>query len=176
MARPQLSVYIAASLDGFIARQNGAIDWLSIVERPGVDYGYHRFFESIDTIVMGRKTYETALGFGSWPYEGKRCVVLTHGARVARHGETFFSGTITELAERLGIEGAKRAYVDGGSVISQFLSAGLIDDITLSIIPILLGDGIPLIHGIGKDVRLRLVKSQSFESGLVQLEYQPAHD
>jgi dihydrofolate reductase len=72
------SVFIATSLDGFIARENGAIDWLSMVERPDEDYGYARFFESIDTLVLGRKTYETAVGFEAWPYANKRVIVMTH--------------------------------------------------------------------------------------------------
>src|SRR5687768_14864003 len=122
MARPQCSVYIACSLDGFIARSNGRIDWLSIVEREGEDYGYADFFASVDTIVMGRKTYETALGFQPWPYEGKRCVVLTHSRPPpSASGVTFFGGPAQGLVERLESEGARRVYVDGGSVISQFL-------------------------------------------------------
>jgi len=172
--RPRCSVYIAASLDGFIARANGAIDWLAIVEREGEDYGFKTFFDSVDTMVMGRKTYETALGFDAWHYAGKRCVVLTHQAPASRHGEEFLSGDLTELVERLGAEGAKRVYVDGGAVIAQFLAARLIDDLTVSIIPIMLGEGTPLAPRIGRDVRLQLTEHRAFESGLVQLSYRAA--
>lgn len=172
MARPRCSVYIATSLDGFIARPNGGIDWLSIVEREGEDYGFKTFFESVDTMVMGRKTYETALGFDAWPYAGKRCIVLTHRTTsVSRHGEELLSGDLTELVERLGNEGGKRVYVDGGAVIAQFLAAKLIDDVTTSIIPVLLGDGSPLAPKIGADVRLTLAEHRVFDSGLVQLTY-----
>lgn len=174
MARPPCSIYIASSLDGFIARPHGEIDWLSIVERPGEDYGFKSFFDSVDTMIMGRKTYETALGFGTWHYEGKRVVVLTRATRVSRHGEEFSSGDLADLVERLGEEGARRIYIDGGAVIAQFLAAKLIDDLTVSIIPILLGEGIPLAPQIGQDVRLRLVEHRAFESGLVQLVYRPA--
>lgn len=171
MARPQCSVYIAASLDGFIARPSGAIDWLSIVERPGEDYGWKAFFDSVDTLLMGRKTYETALGFNAWPYAGKRCVVLTHEAPSSRHGEAFYRGDLTELVDRLGKEGARRVYVDGGTVIAQLLAAQLIDDVTVSVIPILLGEGVPLSPKMGGDVRLALTDHRAFESGLVQLRY-----
>lgn len=171
MPRPRCSVFIATSLDSFIARANGGIDWLSIVERPGEDYGFKTFFDSIDTLIMGRKTYETALGFDSWPYAGKRVVVLTHTTPTSRHGEDFFSGDLTELVERLGAEGSKRVYVDGGTIIAQFLAAKLIDDLTISVIPILLGEGSPLAPKIGQDVRLQLTEHRAFESGLVQLTY-----
>lgn len=169
--RARCSVFIATSLDGFIARADGRIDWLSIVERPGEDYGYHAFFESIDTLVVGRKTYETALGFEPWPYAGKRCVVMTSAKPAAKHGEIFYAGDPGALVDRLTSEGAKRIYVDGGDVIRQFVAAGLVSDLTLSVLPILLGDGARLFGDTGRDVRLELVASRAFESGLVQLEY-----
>jgi len=165
------SVFIATSLDGFIARPDGRTDWLSIVERPGEDYGYQRFFDSIDTLVFGRKTYETALGFPQWPYAGKRCVVMTHTKPTPKRGEEIYAGAPGPLVDRLTAEGAKRIYVDGGDVIRQFLAAGLLTDLTLSIVPILLGEGIPLFGRLEDDARLELVESRSFESGLVQLEY-----
>ncbi|NUP11082.1 MAG: dihydrofolate reductase [Polyangiaceae bacterium] len=172
MARPQTSGYIAASLDGFIARVDGAIDWLAIVACEGEDYGFKAFYDTVDTLVMGRKTYETALGFDAWPYAGKRCVVVTSDtARTARHGEEFFAGELAALFDRLGAEGSKRVYIDGGAVIAQALKAGLVDDITLSIIPILLGEGTALAPKIGADVHLELVEHRAFESGLVQLKY-----
>jgi dihydrofolate reductase len=167
----QCSVFIAASLDGFIARPDGGIDWLARVERPGEDYGFQKFHDAIDTLIVGRKTYETALGFAAWPYGGKRCIVLTHGARQARHGEEFHQGDPGALVARLTAEGCKRAYVDGGAVIQQFLAAGLITDLTVSIIPILLGEGVRLFGETGRDLPLQLVGSRAFDSGLVQLEY-----
>lgn len=175
MARPRCSVFIAISLDGFIARANGAIDWLSMVERQGEDYGFKRFFDAIDTLVMGRKTYETALGFAAWPYGSKRCIVLTGSSRAAHHGEEFHSGDLAQLVERLGAEGAKHVYVDGGTTIARFLAAKLVDDVTVSIIPILLGDGVPLAPHVGHDVRLDLREHRAYESGLVQLNYRVAH-
>jgi dihydrofolate reductase len=165
------SVFIAISLDGYIARTDGAIDWLALVERPGEDYGYLQFHRSIDTIVVGRKTYDTALGFDPWPYADKRCVVMTHRPPAAKHNETFFDGEPQALVAHLSAAGAQHAYVDGGAVIQQFLAAGLITDLTVSIIPILLGEGIRLFGKTGRDLPLKLVASRSFESGLVQLEY-----
>lgn len=169
------SVFIALSLDGFIARRDGSVDWLALVEAPGEDYGYQRFFDSIDTLVVGRSTYELALGFEPWPYRGKRCVVLSHRETPARYGEQFFAGEVSVLAARLEAEGAKRVYVDGGAVVRQFLAAGLVNDLTLSVIPILLGDGISLFGGstTARESRLELIGAESFPSGLVQLRYRP---
>ena len=165
------SVFIATSLDGFIARADGSIDWLAIVELPGEDYGYAKFFESVDALVVGRKTYETALGFDVWPYAGKRCVVMTRGQRTAKHDEEFFSGTPETLVARLARDGVKRVYVDGGSVIRQFLAEGLVTDLTLSIVPVLLGSGVRLFGELPRDTWLELVASRAFDSGLVQLAY-----
>jgi dihydrofolate reductase len=174
--RPRCSVFIATSLDGFIARADGRIDWLSVVERKGEDYGYKAFFDSIDALVIGRKTYETALGFGEWPYAGKKCIVLTHATMTSRHDEAFYSGPLEELVARLGNEGVKRVYIDGGSVIRQFLDAALIDDMTISVVPILLGEGVRLFAKTERDVRLDLVQTRAFESGLVQAEYRVEND
>jgi dihydrofolate reductase len=125
----------------------------------------------VDTLVMGRKTYETAVGFDPWPYAGKRCVVLTHEAPASRHGEEFYAGDLVALVERFGTQSAKRVYIDGGEVIAQFLAAGLVDDVTVSVIPVMLGAGRPLAPNIGNDVRLRLTEPRAFESGLVQVSY-----
>ena len=163
------SVFIATSLDGFIARENGAIDWLSIVERPDEDYGYAKFFDSVDTLVIGRKTYETVLGFAAWPYAKKRVVVMTHATRTPKHDEQFFSGDPRALVDTLA--GSKRIYVDGGSVIRQFIAEKLVTDLTLSIVPVLLGTGIRLFDRLPSDVRLELLSARDFESGLVQIHY-----
>jgi dihydrofolate reductase len=163
------SVFIATSVDGFIARENGAIDWLSIVERPDEDYGYAKFFDSVDTLVIGRKTYETALGFEAWPYANKRVIVMTHQARKPKFNEELFSGDPKALALRLAE--SKRVYVDGGSVIRQFLAAKLVTDMTLSIVPVLLGSGIRLFDALPSEVRLELLSARDYESGLVQIHY-----
>ena len=163
------AVFIATSLDGYIARADGAIDWLSIVEAPGEDYGFAAFFATIDTLVIGRGTYDVALGFEAWPYAGKRVIVMTHRALEPRHGERPFAGTAAELAAELGPDA--RVYVDGGRTICQFLAAGLIDRVTVSLIPIVLGGGIRLFDGGEGEHRLALEGTQAWPSGLVQLRY-----
>jgi dihydrofolate reductase len=167
--RPQFSVFIATSLDGYIARADGSIDWLSIVHPVDEAHGYPAFMASVDTVVLGRGTYDTVLGFKEWPYAGKRVVVMTHRPAAARHGEEFFTGSAAELAARLS--GAKRVYVDGGQVVSQFFAAGLIDDVTISVIPILLGGGIRLFTGGEGEHRLELESQRSWPSGMVQIRY-----
>lgn len=172
--RPQCSVFIATSLDGFIARANGAIDWLDVVQRPGEDYGFRAFYDSVDALVLGRGTYETALGFDAWPYDGKRCVVLTHATQATRspkHGEEFHEGALPPLLARLRASGVRRVYVDGGAVIRAFLAEGLIDDMTLSLVPILLGEGVPLFGKGTPECRLHLEESRAFASGLVQSRF-----
>ncbi len=171
MALPKISVFIATSLDGFIARSDGSINWLSMVESPGEDYGYGEFFASVDTLVLGRKTYETALSFPDWPYAGKRVVVITHQSFESRHGEDFFSGSPAELVIKLEAEGAKHLYVDGGATIRRFLAENLVDEMTLSVIPVLLGEGISLFGAKVPETQLVLQSSRSYPKGLVQLRY-----
>jgi len=171
--RPRCSVFIATSLDGFIARRDGGIDWLSMVETPGEDYGYARFFDDVGALLLGRRTYDTVLGFPAWPYGDKRCVVFTHHPPAeARNRERFYAGAPAPLLEELHAAGVRRVYVDGGALIRLFLRENLIDDLTLSIIPVILGDGIPLFGTGLTELRLRLAGSQAFASGLVQLRYE----
>ena len=171
MPRPRCSVFIATSLDGFIARPDGTFDFLSLVEQPDEDYGFAEFFATVDALVIGRNTYETALGFPEWPYAGKRCIVLTHREPTSLHGEQFFAGAASGLVEQLALVGVQRVYVDGGADIRDFLAAGLIDDLTLSIVPVLLGKGIPLFGAEVPELRLQLESSRQYLSGLVQLHY-----
>ena len=171
MQRPRCSVFIATSLDGYIARPDGRLDFLSSVEEEGQDYGFADFFGTVDALVIGRNTYETALGFPEWPYAGKRCIVLTHREAPSQHGEQFFAGEPTALVEHLTLTGAQRLYVDGGAVIRHFLAHELIDDMTISIVPTLLGQGIPLFGPEVPELRLQLQGSEAYASGLVQLRY-----
>jgi dihydrofolate reductase len=169
--RPRCSVFIAVSVDGYIARTDRSLDWLDAVQQESEDYGYKSFFDSIDALVVGRKTYDTALGFDAWPYLGKRCIVLTRRPGEARHGEEFFAGDPKALIERLAGDGVHRVYVDGGDVIRQFFAAHLVDDLTLSVIPVLLGNGVRLFGGGEPECRLVLEDARSFTSGLAQLRY-----
>jgi dihydrofolate reductase len=162
-------VYIAMSLDGFIARPDGSLDFLDVARVDQVEYGYKAFFASLDAIVIGRGTYDVVLGFADWPYAGKRVVVMTHRAEAPRHGEELVAESPRAIAARLAADGVQRAYIDGGVVIRQFLDAGLVDDMTISVMPVLIGAGIPLFGGVARE--LGFVGSQSWPTGVVQLRY-----
>lgn len=172
------SVYIATSLDGFIARADGELDWLTGGDggEPGEDYGYQEFMNSVDYLVMGRNTYEKVLTFGGWPYTGTPVVVMTSRplnipAELAGAVEGM-SGSAEEVARRLEERGAQHVYVDGGRTIQGFLAAGLIQQLIVTRVPVLIGDGIPLFGPLPRDVRLRHVETRAFASGLVQSRYE----
>lgn len=168
------SVFIGTSLDGFIARLNGSFDFLP--EGGGEPHGYNEFMASVDTIVIGRKTFETVLPMGPWPYGKKRVVVLSSrpldfsgivGANVEQ-----MSGPPAEIVSKLAASGAKHLYVDGGITIQRFLSAGLIQRLIITRVPVLIGTGIPLFGSLEKDIRLRHISTRQYPSGLVSSEYE----
>jgi len=171
MTAPQFSVFIAASLDGFIAGPGGDLEFLKTVEREGEDYGYAKFFASVDALLMGRETYDKVITFESWLYGDKPTFVATRRPATSRHSERFVSGTPSELSQILAAANHRHVYVDGGNLIRQFLEAGLVSELTLSIIPVLLGSGIPLFSAGAPTRGLDLEGSESFSSGLVQLRY-----
>lgn len=180
MTLPRCSVFIATSLDGFIARRDGAIDWLEAQNRvvpKGEDCGYKAFFDTVDALVMGRNTFELAAKFPSWPYEGKRVVVTSRGTVAIPEPLRASVSSTTEapraVAEALGRAGAKRLYVDGGVTIQRFLAEGLIDDLTITRVPVLLGEGLPLFGDTfgARDVVLEHVSTKSWEFGFVQSVY-----
>jgi len=171
MGALRCSAFLATSLDGFIAREDGGLDWLEPFAAADEERGYQAFFEAVDVLVVGRGTYDVVLRFPEWPYGKKRCVVLTHRPGPSRHGEEFASGSPAEVVERLQGSGARHAYVDGGAVVSAFLAAGLLDDLTVNLVPVLLGRGIRLFQGTVPERPLHLVESRSFPSGLVQVRY-----
>jgi dihydrofolate reductase len=164
------SVFIATSLDGFIARENGALDWLPANPEP---HGYDEFIASVDAIVIGRNTFETVLGFGGWAYGKTPVVVLTTKQLKAPEGANcdFMSGDPREIVPALEQRGINHIYVDGGITIQRFLEAGLIQRLIITRIPILLGTGIPLFGRLSHDVNLTHVATKSFNGGLVQSEY-----
>ena len=167
------SVFIATSLDGFIARQDGALDWLPA--DGGEPHGYDEFIASVDALVIGRKTFETVLTFDTWPYGSKPVVVLSTkpGELRAPDGAVCeaMTGTPHEIVDRLSARGMEHLYVDGGVTIQGFLEAGLIQRVIITRIPVLLGNGIPLFGPLSHDVRLSHVATRSFASGMVQSEY-----
>ena len=173
-------VFIATSLDGFIARRDGSLDWLFAASGQGEDHGYDRFMAGMDGVVMGRGSFEAVLGFGvPWPY-AKPVVVLSR--TLARgdlpeelRGRVAVSAEAPRpLFERLWREGWRRAYVDGGAVIRSFLADGLIADMVLTRAPVLIGDGRSLFGGAGPDRLLRHAETRAFPSGLVQSRYEVA--
>jgi dihydrofolate reductase len=169
-------VFIAASLDGFIARQDGTLDWLFASTTPGEDHGYDRFMERIDGVVMGRNTYETALGFGDWPYTKPVVVMSQTLTNDDLPDELRDRVQITDeaprpLFERLTREGWRRAYVDGGAVIRSCLDEGLIEEVILTRAPVLIGEGLPLFGATTRDLRLVHEATEAFPSGLVQSRY-----
>lgn len=174
----KVSVYIATSLDGFIARDNGDLDWLpgSDGGSDGEDYGYHQFFDSVDVLVMGRNTFEKVLSFGQWPYGIKRVIVLSSNQTQIPNdlAETVESRSCspTELVKELEKSEAKHLYVDGGKTIQGFLNAGLIQEIIITRVPVLIGSGIPLFGELESDKKLRLIETCKFESGFIQSKYE----
>ncbi|MBL0374110.1 dihydrofolate reductase [Rhizobium sp. KVB221] len=169
-------VFIATSLDGFIARRNGDIDWLTALPPDGGDYGYSAFLETMDGVIMGRATFEKVLTFGAWPFS-KPVVVLSGRLKAGDLPAELagkvrvFDGTPLTVADTLTSEGWRRAYVDGGRLIQSFLRAGLIADLVLSRLPVLLGDGLPLFGPLDNDLALAHIRTEAFESGLVQSQY-----
>jgi dihydrofolate reductase len=167
------SVFVGVSVDGFMARANGDLDWLP--EGGGEPHGYDEFMASVDTLVIGRKTFETVLAYETWPYGDKRVVVLSRRAvdlSAVREGNVQqMAGPPAEIAARLADLGATHVYVDGGLTIQDFLRAGLVQRLIITRVPVLIGEGIPLFGALPRDVRLRHVATRHYPSGLVQSEY-----
>ena len=165
-------VFIAQSLDGFIARPDGGLDWLDPFH--GEEHGYAAFFAGVDALAIGRGTYDTVLAFPEWPYGDKRLIVFTSRPGNPRHGEELWRGTPRSLAARLDKEGVRRVYLDGGALIRSFLREDLVAELTLNLVPIVLGSGIPLFSSGLPEMPLRFVESKSYASGLVQIRYRRA--
>jgi dihydrofolate reductase len=167
-----VSVFVGTSLDGFIARANGDLDWLPA--GGGEPHGYDEFVASVDAIVIGRNTFEKVLTFGAWPYGEKRVVVLSHhplDLSAAGGVVEQMAGSPADVVSQLAAKGARHLYVDGGITIQEFLRAGLVQRLVITRVPVLIGEGIPLFGPLARDIRLRHVATRHFPSGLVQSEY-----
>lgn len=172
------TVYIATSLDGFIAKKDGSVDWLHKPEYAveGEDYGYGALMSSVDALIMGRTTYETVMSLGvDWPYGNTQVVVLSSrnleipaeiSATVSQMG-----GAPADILAALKAAGMQHLYIDGGKTVRDFLTAGLINELIITRIPILLGEGIPLFGPIAEDMPLIHVRTEAYASGLVQSQY-----
>jgi dihydrofolate reductase len=169
----KLSVFVGTSLDGFIARRNGDYDFLPA--NGGEPHGYDEFIASVDTILIGRKTFEVVLKLPSWPYGDKRVVVLSHRpldfSGITGRVEQM-SGEPVQIAQKLAATGAKHVYVDGGITVQDFLRAGQIHDLAITRVPVLIGDGIPLFGSVPQDIKLRHIGTRQYKSGLVKSEYE----
>jgi len=167
----KVSAFVGTSVDGFIARANGDLDWLPSGGNPS----YDAFIAAVDAVVMGRKTFEKVLTFGTWPYGDKPVFVLSTrplelptlpGALVEQA-----SGAPSEIVSRLADRGMGHLYVDGGITIQRFLQAGLIQHLIVTRVPVLIGDGIPLFGALKRDIALSHVATITYPGGLVQTEY-----
>jgi dihydrofolate reductase len=171
----QASVFIGTSVDGFIARTNGELDFLP--PGGGEPHGYEEFMDTVDALVIGRKTFETVLAFDTWPYGAKPVFVLS--TRQLAHAPVgavveHMSGDPAEIASRLDARGIRHVYVDGGVTIQRFLRAGLIQRLIITRVPVLIGDGVPLFGTLPHDIQLRHIATRHYPSGLVQSEYHVA--
>lgn len=173
------TVYIATSLDGFIARKNGGIDWLFNIENPtNDDYGYSEFISGIDAIVMGRNTFEVVRTFNQWPYEKIVFVLSTSLKKIPddlKDKASLLSMEPKQVLSHLSDLGYSNLYIDGGKTIQRFLRDNLIDEIIVTKVPVLLGDGIPLFGFLDKDVALKHIDTIVYPNGLVKSHYQIIH-
>lgn len=171
------SVFCGVSIDGFISRANGALDFL---EGDGTaemgDHGYETFVAGVDAIVMGRKTFEVVMSFGQWPYTKK--VIVLSSAKVdlaAAHARgadvESMNASPEQVVAQLAARNINHLYIDGGTTVQRFLRAGLIDRLIITRVPVLIGQGIALFGALDRDIPLKLLASRSFPGGLVQSEY-----
>jgi dihydrofolate reductase len=170
----KLSVFCGVSVDGFLARPNHGLDFLETGEQE--PHGFEEFYNSVDVVVIGRKTFEVVLGFGGWFYGKKPVVVLSSRAidfsSVKGGVVQQMSGEAADIVAGLTAQKFKHAYIDGGITIQRFLAAGLIDRLVITRVPVLIGEGIPLFGALSKDIKLQHIATRSFRGGLVQSEYQ----
>lgn len=166
-------LYIAMSLDGYIAKLNDDISFLSMVEQEGEDYGYSAFTATVDAVILGRRTYDKVLSMGiDFPHADKDTYVITRTSQATVGSVKFYTGSIPNLVTLLKSKPGKNIFVDGGALVAnELLRYNLIDELYISIIPTLLGDGISLFKSGRPETQLKLVSAKSFDKGLVQLHY-----
>lgn len=175
----KVTIFIATSVDGYIAKPNDDLSFLKLVEKEGEDYGYGEFTANIDTIIIGRKTYDYVVKeVGSTHYENgqKDVFVITRTERESVGKTNFYTGNLTQLIQRLKSENGKDIYCDGGAeIVNELLQHDLIDEIIISVIPILVGKGTRLFNDGRPEQQLELISAKSFDTGLTQLHYKRAH-
>lgn len=170
----KLILYIAASLDGYIAKTNDDLGFLSIVQQEGQDYGYADFVKTVDAVIVGRKTYEKVISMGyDFPHSDKDTYIITRTARPNIGSVKFYTGDIKTLVEKLKSESGKNIFCDGGAeIVNELLKENLIDEFIISLVPILLGDGTRLFKDGRTEQLLKFIETKTFETGLTQLHYE----
>ena len=173
MEKRKLILYIACSLDGYIARPNDDLSFLNKVQIEGEDYGYHDFISNVDTVVLGRRTYDWVMNqVDSFPHSDKETYIITRTGRPNKENITFYTGELKELINGLKRKQGKNIFCDGGAeIVNELLREKLFDELIISVIPVLVGDGIRLFHDGRPEQELECVSVKSFETGLVQLHY-----
>ena len=167
-------LYIAMSLDGYIATKNENLDFLSLVEQEGEDYGYADFIKTVDTVIVGRKTYDKVLSMGfDFPHADKKSYIITRTPKPPIGNIQFYTENLEALILKLKEKDGQNIFVDGGAeIVNLMMNDNLIDVFCVSIIPVLLGDGISLFQDNRPELQLKFVRSETFKSGLVQIWYQ----
>jgi len=173
------SVYIATSVDGFIAKKDGSVDWLHTAGNPEADMGMTEYMASVDCLIMGRKCMETISNMNltpeQWPYGDTRIIVLSNTVKQAPDNiedrVEMYSGDLQALVSQLESEGHQHAYIDGGTTIQAFINLQLINEMTITRAPLLLGEGIPLFGKTIKDIKLKQAQATAFANDFVQVKY-----
>ena len=165
--------YVASSIDSYIATSDGSVEWLTRFESAGDDYGYREFYESVDAVLLGRRTYEHALTFGEWPYPDKPCWVFAHRpVSVSQPNVTVTGDSPLQVVRHLKARGLNRAWlVGGGYLAGAFHEHNLITEYVVSVLPVILGSGVPLFSGTGVMRDLELIESRAYPNGLLQARY-----
>jgi dihydrofolate reductase len=172
----QVILYIAMSLDGYIAKPNDDLSFLSIAEKEGEDYGYADFVSTIDTVILGRKTYDWVIKeVGEFPHADKNAYIITRTARPTIGKTVFYTGDLTDLVRKLKNENGKNIFCDGGAeTVNELLNNDLLDELMISVIPILVGNGTRLFKDGRPEQKLKLVNIKTYDTGLTQLHYKRA--
>lgn len=172
----KLILYIAASLDGYIAKPNDDLSFLSIVEQEGEDYGYADFIKTIDTVIVGRKTYDKVIAMGyEFPHANKDTYIITRTPRPNIGSVKYYTGNLKDLVSNLKLKKGKNIFCDGGAeIVNELLNHQLFDELIISVIPVLVGSGTKLFKDGRPEQKLQLISSKQFEKGLIQLHYKMA--
>jgi dihydrofolate reductase len=165
-------VFIASSVDNYIATEDDSLDWLNAASRSDEDYGYQSFMSSVDCVAMGRRTWDSIEAIDPLPFADRRVYVFTHRPPTSARPEiTFWDASPSQALDEWSRLGVEHVYIDGGQLISSFLAEGLVDDLVLTKIPVLLGSGRPLFTRVEKTTSLTLESVEAFPSGIVNLRY-----